>query len=182
MSLTRTLLFAIGGVLLGGVIHIVIVLMLPAFSYRDAWTSMGRFGPDGGFHVLPLADPETEPFPYLDPHMALAVCRFTLDEPVHITAALTDDFWSVGLFDRRGRSVYSLNDRSAEGSQLKLVIVTPDQMAEIRQGPAAELESSILVELPISAGFVLLRVFIPDDSTLSDVSTALSTADCSNRL
>ena len=29
-------------------------------------------------------------------------------------ASLPDDFWSVAVFDRRGRNVYSLNDRSAE--------------------------------------------------------------------
>jgi uncharacterized membrane protein len=182
MSLIRTVLFAMGGVLLGGVIHIAIILLMPSYTSRDAWSAMGRFGPDGEFHVLPLAEPQTQPFPFLDPHTALAVCRFSLDRPVRITAALTDDFWSVGLFDRRGRNVYSLNDRSAERSLLDLLVVTPEQVAQIRQSPPAALDEAILVELPITTGFVLLRVFVPDESHVAATSAALATADCSGNV
>lgn len=178
MRLKRTLLFAIGGILLGGVIHIAIILLMPSFSTRDAWTAMGRFGPDGQFHVLPLAEPETQPFPHLDPHMALAVCRFTLDQPVRLTGELTGDFWSLGLFDRRGRSLYSLNDRSSEGGLLDLAIVSQVQMARIREDPPASLESAIVVELPISSGFAMLRVFVPDESLIAETAAALHGAQC----
>jgi uncharacterized membrane protein len=110
----RTLIFAAGGVLLAGIIHIVVIFLVPYFATRDAWSEVGRFGRDGKFHVLPLAEPGSEALPAMDPRILHAVCRFSLGEgPVRIRASLPDDFWSVALFDRRGRNLYSLNDRSA---------------------------------------------------------------------
>ena len=98
---------------------------------------MQRFGRDGQFHVLPQPTAGAEPLASLDPRMVYAVCRFSLgDGPVRIRASLPDDFWSVAIFDRRGRNVYSLNDRSAERTQLDLAILTPVQMAQLRAGSA----------------------------------------------
>jgi uncharacterized membrane protein len=101
---------------------------------------------------------------------------------VRIRASFPDDFWSVALFDRRGRNVYSLNDRSAERTQLDLAVLTPVQMAQLRENPPASLETAIVVEVPISVGFVMLRVFVADDSDLPNATAALSTADCAGTL
>jgi uncharacterized membrane protein len=88
----------------------------------------------------------------------------------------------VAIFDRRGRNVYSLNDRSAERSKLDMAIVTPVQMAQLRQDPPASLETAIVVELPIENGFALLRVFVADESMLPGSISALATADCAGSL
>lgn len=177
--MTRTLLFAIGGVLLGGIIHIAIILLVPSYSTRDAWTSVGRFGDDNQFHLLPRAEPGTEALPYLDPGMAHAVCRFSLAKgPVRMRATLPETFWSLAVFDRRGRNIYSLNDRSAENSALDLVVATPVQVAELKQEPREDIESSIVIENPGNSGFALLRVFVADPTLASQATEALGKADC----
>jgi uncharacterized membrane protein len=179
----RTLLFVLGGLLLGGIIHIAVVFMVPLFATHDAWAQMKQFGRDGRFHVLPVPEAGAEPLASLDPRMIYSVCRFSLSSgPVRIRASLPNDFWSVAIFDRRGRNVYSLNDRSAERSRLDLAIVTPVQMAQLRQDPPASLESAIVIELPIDVGFALLRVFVADDTLLASASAALASADCSGSL
>jgi uncharacterized membrane protein len=179
----RTMLFAIGGLLLGGIIHIVVVFLVPLYAQHDAWTQMKRFGRDGQFHSLPLSVAGVEPLPGLDPRMLHAVCRFSLAEgPVRIRASLPADFWSVGIFDRRGRNIYSLNDRSAATPVLDLAVITPVQMAQLRQDPPASLETAIVIEVPIDVGFVLLRVFVADESLLENASAALRTADCAGSL
>jgi uncharacterized membrane protein len=176
---TRTLLFAIGGLLLGGIIHIAIILLVPSYSTRDAWTSVGRFGDDNQFHLLPRAEPGTEALPYLDPGMAHAVCRFALGKgPVRMRAALPETFWSLAVFDRRGRNIYSLNDRSAENSALDLLVATSVQVAELKQQPREHLESSIVIENPGNNGFALLRVFIADPTLAAQAAEALGKADC----
>lgn len=178
--MTRTLLFILGGLLVGGIIHVAIVFLVPGYAGKDAWAQMGRFGPDGQFHALPMAEPGLEALTNLDPWMMETVCRFSLSKgPIRVTANLPDEFWSVAAFDRHGRNVYSLNDRAAEGSHLDLAILTPVQMALVRQNPPATLESSIALELPIDSGFVLIRAFVPDSSMLATVSAALATASCS---
>jgi len=179
----RTLVFVIGGILLAGIIHIGIVFMVPFFASNDAWAEMRRFGRDGEFHMLPFPQAGAEPLAGLDPQMIYAVCRFVLEEgPVRITASLPDDFWSIAVFDRRGRNLYSLNDRSAESSQLDLAVLTPVQVAELRQDPPESLETAVVVELPIEVGFALLRVFVPDGSFLPGATAALATANCGGSL
>jgi uncharacterized membrane protein len=177
------LIFAAGGVLLAGIIHIGVVFLVPYFATRDSWSEVGRFGRDGKFQVLPLAQPGSESLPVMDPRMLHAVCRFSLTEgPVRIRASLPDDFWSVALFDRRGRNVYSLNDRSAERTQLDLAVLTPVQMAQLRENPPASLETAIVVEVPITVGFVMLRAFVADESELPSATAALTGADCAGTL
>lgn len=179
----RTLLFVIAGLLLGGIIHIAIVLLVPLYAPNDAWAQVAGFGKDGAFHTLPLAEAGSEPLPLLDPRMAQAVCRFSLKNgPVRIRADFPDEFWSVAVFDRRGRNVYSLNDRAAERSRLDMAILTPVQMAQLRQDPPASLETAIVLELPIDSGFVMLRAFVPDASFLPGAAAALKGADCAGQL
>lgn len=175
----RILLFVAGGLLLGGIIHIAIVLLVPYYADNDAWVKMGAFGRDRQFHTLPLPQAGAEPIVQLDPRMVQAVCRFSLNEgPLRILAALPDDFWSMAVFDRRGRNIYSLNDRAAEGTLLDVAILTPVQMAQMRQNPPASLDTAIVLELPIDAGFVMLRAFIPDPSLMPGTIASLNEADC----
>lgn len=179
----RTLLFVIGGALLGGIIHIAIVFMVPYYADRDAWAQMDRFGPDNQFHALPLTVAGAEPLRSLDPWMLHAVCRFSLDDgPVRITADLPRDFWSIAVFDRRGRNVYSLNHRSAERESLDLAVITPVQMAQLRQDPPEAMDTAIVVELPLDEGFALLRIFVADDTQLSAATNAVRSADCAGTL
>jgi uncharacterized membrane protein len=179
----RTLLFALGGILLGGIIHIAIVLLIPLYAVNDAWANVERLGRDGQFHLLGLPEAGSEPIASLDPRMMHAVCRFDLtDGPIRISANMPDEFWSVAIFDRRGRNIYSLNDRASERSRLDLVVLTPVQMAQIRQDPPESLETSIVLELPVQDGFALLRAFVPDDTYLPGVTAALRQADCAGTL
>jgi len=178
-----TILFVIGGLMLAGVIHIVTVLMVPYFATNDAWAEMRRFGREGTFHTLPLAEAGSEALSGLDPRLLHAVCRFSLEDgPVRITASLPADFWSIAIFDRRGRNAYSINDRSADGVDLDLAIITPVQMAQLRQDPPEALETAIVIELPISEGLALLRVFVADETMLPQARAALDTADCAGSL
>ena len=179
----RTFLILAGGVLLGGIIHIAVVFMVPYYADRDAWAQMHRFGSDDQFHVLPLPEAGAEPLTSLDPRLLHAVCRFSLaGGPVRITATLPDEFWSIAIFDRRGRNIYSLNDRAAARARLDLAVITPVQMAQLRQDPSGSLETAIVIELPLSEGFALLRVFVSDETEVSRATALLRTADCSGSL
>ncbi|MBN9023355.1 MAG: DUF1254 domain-containing protein [Rhizobiales bacterium] len=179
----NTILFVIGGLMLAGIIHIVTVLSVPYFATNDAWAEMQRFGRAGTFHVLPLAEAGSEPLTGLDPRLLQAVCRFTLEDgPVRITGSMPSDFWSIAIFDRRGRNAYSINDRAADGVDLDLAVITPVQMAQLRQDPSEAMDSAIVIELPISEGMALLRVFVADESMLPRARAALETADCAGTL
>lgn len=173
------LFYVLGGLVAGAIIHIVVILLVPEYATRDAWTSLGRLGPDGAFHMLPPVEPGRSALPDLDPRMAHAACRFTLaDGPIRIRATMPDEFWSLAVFDRRGSNIYSLNDRTAERSDIDLVIATPLQMIALREDPIAALDRAIVVELPLTAGFLLIRAFIPDPTLAPATEGALQAAKC----
>jgi uncharacterized membrane protein len=178
----RTLLFLLGGLIAGGIIHLVIVLLVPMYASHDAWAEMGRFGADRAFHVLPPPEAGNEVIPGMDPRLLQAECRFNLkDGPLRVIAKMPDEFWSVAVFDRQGRNVYSLNDRATEGPDLDLAVMTSVQLAQLRQNPPPSMENAITIDLPISNGFVLLRAFVPDSSMMPQAMAALTAADCSSR-
>jgi uncharacterized membrane protein len=52
----------------------------------------------------------------------------------------------------------------------------------MRQDPPAALETAIVLELPIDSGFVLLRAFVPNNSQMPTVTSALQSADCASPL
>jgi uncharacterized membrane protein len=179
----RLLIAIAGGLLLAGVIHIVVIFLVPYFATRDAWSEVKRFGADGQFHLLPFADTGSDTLPGLDPRLLHAVCRFSLAErPIRIQASLPNDFWSIAIFDRRGRNIYSLNDRSADHTHLDLAVLTPVQMAQMREDPPASLEQAVVIELPVEVGFAVLRVLVADDSMLPSATRALEGANCAGTL
>ena len=180
----KTILGAvIGGLLLGGIIHIAIVFLVPFYASNDAWARIQAFNAELRFHVLPQSAPDAEVLTSLDPRMMHAVCRFDLESgPVRITVAFPRTFWSIAVFDRRGRNVYSLNDGSADRSDLDLALITPVQMALLRQDPPESLETAIIVERAMEQGFVLLRAFVADQSAAGGIRAALARAACEQPL
>jgi uncharacterized membrane protein len=78
--------------------------------------------------------------------------------------------------------MFSLNDRSAERTRLDLAVITPVQMAQLRQNPPESMETAIVVELPIEEGFAMLRLFVADETKLPDAAEAAQSADCSGTL
>ena len=175
--MTRTGLFLLAGLLLGAGIHIAAVLMVPLFAVNDAWGSVPALGADGEFHTLPAPSPDTAG--EHDPHLMEAVCRFSLDEgPVRIVATLPDGFWSLAIFDRQSRNVYSLNDRAGDAVRLDVVIMSPEQEAALGEPRLTALGNAIVATLPIGAGIAMIRVFLPDRASIPAARASLAGADC----
>ncbi|MGV8840080.1 MAG: DUF1254 domain-containing protein [Bauldia sp.] len=166
--------------LLGAVIvHLVVILLFPAIGSNDVWSAMDDQGADGRFAVLAQPTPATAERAYLDPMMVHAVCRFDrLDEnPVRIVAVLEDVFWSAAVFDRRGRNLFSVNDRTA-ATPLDLLLVGPADLSVMQRDAAAVLEESVVVDLAIDSGLVVLRAFAADATMLPGLRAMLAAADC----
>jgi uncharacterized membrane protein len=176
----RAVIAAVAGLLIAAAMHIAIVLLVPFFATADAWTKIAALGADGVFRVLPSAGAVLIPG---DARMMSAVCQFDLtDGPVRIRAALPDTFWSVSLFDRRARNLYSLNDSSSEQSRLDLVVITPAQATGFGANPPASAQTAIIAELPLDAAMAVIRVFVADAASAASVSAALTSADCNAAL
>ena len=51
----RRVIWAVGTLMLAGVVHIVTVFGVPRYAVRDPWSEFDRFAPVGGFATLPAA-------------------------------------------------------------------------------------------------------------------------------
>lgn len=160
------LFYAVAAGLLGaGIVHIAILMLLPDFSERDAWSRlagrtdlyrMARI--DGMAGTDPLHRPA-------DPHFYAAACRFDLgDGFARVFAPGTVPYWSVSVYDRSGQNIYSLNDRTSAGGELDVVVATTAQMIDIREDLPEDMAASVFVQAEVGEGIALVRVFVPDES------------------
>lgn len=166
------------GLVGAGIIHIAILLMLPSYSERDAWSTLS--GQANYYTVARLDPPDSAALiGTLDPLFDAAACRFDLrDGTVHITGEGEIPYWSISVYDRVGQNVFSLNDRSSTDGELDFVIATPEQMIDLRNALPVGYDRAVFVEADVNEGIVVVRAFAPDESWEPTVSRYLAGLDC----
>lgn len=167
------------GLIGAGIVHIAILFLLPHFSERDAWS---RLALAADFYRMVRLDGtlgDTAGVRSSDPLFRAAACRFDLEDGVvHVRSPGKVPFWSVSVYDRGGQNIYSFNDRASETATLDFVVLTPDQMLELRKQLPEELEHSIFVETPLGQGILVVRSFVPDPSWSRIVESFFGEASC----
>ena len=95
-------IFAIlGGVLLGGVVHLVSVLALPRVATLDAYSRLTPISKVNAVTAIPMPTPKDAPMPFMDPAFASAVCRYDLSNgPIKLTVPVSQAYTSVSFYTR----------------------------------------------------------------------------------
>ncbi|BCG96040.1 DUF1254 domain-containing protein [Mesorhizobium sp. 131-2-1] len=167
------------GLIGAGIVHIIVLMLVPEFSERDAWS---RLAMASDLYRMTRLDAEAGGAPVVksvDPLFYAAACRFDLAEGmVRIKAPGHVPFWSVSVYDRNGHNFYSFNDHTATDGVLDTVVLTPAQMIDVRRALPEELQGAIFVEAPIEEGIFVIRAFVPDDSWKPIVSRFLEQSSC----
>ncbi|MBW8320481.1 MAG: hypothetical protein K0M49_07305 [Arenimonas sp.] len=184
---------ALTGLIGAALLHIIIILALPNFTGKDAYTRIKAAGPSHRFIMLPdradnradnKVDGQAEgsdrtALANVDPFLKVAVCHFDITRaPLRLYAAAGPSFWSMAVFDAGSNEVFSMNDRTSVGGDLDAVVATPAQVAQIRKAPGAALTQSILVEYRGSTGYVVLRTMEPAPSFAAQARAFLDEALC----
>lgn len=175
----KVLVAAFTGLIGAALLHIVIILTLPQFTGRDAYTRVIDSGPANRFITLDDR-PNAAGLANVDPFLRVAVCHFNLGAmPVRLLARGDTTFWSLAIFDSAANEVFSMTDRTSVDGNLDVLIASPVQVNRIRKTSANLLAQSILVEMPRDAGYAVLRVMVPQPSFEEAASDFLSEAACS---
>ncbi|WEX78364.1 DUF1254 domain-containing protein [Sinorhizobium numidicum] len=175
----RSVLFAILVGLVGAaLLHIVIVLALPQFTGRDAYTRvLGLLEMDSFFSLT--AQPGATGLDNSDPYLRTAVCSFSIaDTPARFIARGAVPFWSLSVFDSSSNEVFSMNDQTAVNGNLDLVVATPIQLVDLRKSPPEALAQSIMIEMKDAEGYAVLRALAPLRSFEEQVRNFLSESSC----
>lgn len=167
------------GLLGAAIVHIIIILLLPEISARNAWSRMSATVDAYRPVLLSSLPGEGAHDANRDPLFRSAACRFDLgDGTLHVRAAGAVPYWSASIHDQTGTALYSFNDRSARDRELDFVVLTPAQMLEIRKNVPEELAHSIFVESRAQYGIAVIRAFIPDESWIPAVEAFLDSLSC----
>jgi uncharacterized membrane protein len=73
--------------IVGALVHFIVILVIPIVATRDAYARLADLGPVGATIALARPSPTERRFPYADPALASAFCRFDLSAgPVRVKA------------------------------------------------------------------------------------------------
>ncbi len=148
------------GIIGAGIVHIVILLLLPAYSEQAAWT-----GDSSAASNIPLPLENSEGgAASSNPFIKAAACRFDLaDSALHVQAPETAiPFWSMAVYDGKGLNQFSLNNRTTNRATLDFLLVNPSQTQRLKAGIPAAFAQSHFVETKSEEGIAVVRAFVPD--------------------
>lgn len=175
----RWLLAIIGGVLLGGVVHLVSVLALPRVATLDAYSRLAPLTKLNAVTAIPPASPNGAPMPFMDPAFAVAVCRYDLsDGPIKLTVPVSQAYTSVSFYTRSEVAYYAINDRSAGRKVIELDLMTQAQRAELPEEEDVTAADRLIIDSPTLTGLIVLKALAPEPGLIGQAQASLAASQC----
>jgi uncharacterized membrane protein len=175
----RWLLWLLGGLLLGGIVHLATVLLLPRTATQDAYTRLAPTAPANSIVPLPAPTPDDAVLPFMDPAFATSVCRYDLGAgPLKLRVPVSQAYTSVSFYARSGIAYYAINDRAAGRRTIELDLMTSEQRAELPEDEEVTAADRLIVEAPTPTGLILVRTFGPEPGLMPMARRALAAAQC----
>ena len=150
--------------------HFIVLLTLPTVAEHDAYARVETHAAPFKTVAVPAASSIEHAFPYLDPAVAAAICRYELGNgPVRVRAPLgRAGFASLSFHSRRGTVFYALTDRAASKGRMEALIVTAEQLrAMISRDDEDNPSEDLRIVSPTAQGFVMTRVLSASPDTLA---------------
>jgi len=153
--------FVATAVILSALVHIVVVLAAPHVATGSAFARLTPIGKRDETVLLPRASPSERMFPFADPVVAAAVCRYDLASgPLRVKAPAGRLTSSISFHARNGLVYYALTDRAAVNGVVEAVLGTPASLRALAAHDEEESPSRDLrIAAPAREGYVMIRVF-----------------------
>ncbi len=175
----RWALWLLGGVILGGIVHLATILILPRTAHQDANSRLAEIAAINTIVQLPAPTPAKAIMPYMDPAFAAAVCRYNIsDGPMKFSVPIGRAYTSVSFYTNKDIAYYAINDRAAGRRIIELELMTAEQKAELPDDEEVTAADRLIVESPTTTGLILIRSFAPEPSMMPAARAALATAKC----
>jgi uncharacterized membrane protein len=175
----RFLLWLLGGVLLGGVVHLSTVLLLPTMATQDAYSRLTPFTPVNKVVPVPAPSPDKATMPFMDPAFAMAVCRYDLTEaPLKFSVPISQAYTSVSFYTRADIAYYAINDRAAGRRVIELDLMTQDQHNDLPDNEEITAADRLIVESPTNTGLIVIKALAAEPGLLAAAQNLLTSAKC----
>jgi uncharacterized membrane protein len=175
----RVLLWTLGAVLLGGVVHLSTVLALPRAATQDAYSRLVPLTPVNAMMLLAAPTAEAATMPFMDPAFAAAVCRYDLSTgTLKLNAPVSQAYTSVTFYTRNSIAYYAINDRAAGRRAIELDLMTPEQHADVPEEEDVTAADRLIIDSPTPTGLIVLRALAPEPGLMPMARQALAGAQC----
>lgn len=175
----RWLLWLLSGALLGGIVHLVAILILPNTATQDAYSRIASVAPVNKVTPVQQPSPQNEVMPFMDPAMVSAVCRYDLSGgPIKLSVPVSPAYTSVSFYTRRSVAYYAINDRAAGRRLIELLLMTSDQRADLPEDEDVTAADRLIVESPSNTGLILIKALAPEPGLMQAARAALERSTC----
>src|SRR6476646_12082226 len=173
------MLLILGGVLLGGIVHLATVIILPRTATQDAYSRLASIAPVNTMVALPLPTPEKAAMPFMDPAFASAVCRYDLSQgPLKLTVPVSPAYTSVSFYTRFDVAYYAINDRAAGRRVIELDLMTRAQHDLVPEDEEITAADRLIVESPTPTGIIAIRAMSPEPGLMRVAQGAVAASKC----
>jgi len=175
----RFLTYLFAGIVLGGIIHISVILIMPNLSTHNAWTSIERVASPNQIKVIKREAHALRAALDLDPAFVYAVCRVDLaDGPVALSGSMPANFWTAALIGPEGEVPYSTNSRTNNNRDLKIGIFTVQQ-AEMLISEEIDIDPDLqIIRVPSEKLAAIVRVLPSHSDLASAMEEQLGSLKC----
>ncbi len=175
----RSLLWILGAILLGGIVHLSTVLVLPQAAAQDAYSRLVPLTTVNAMVPLEAPTAEASIMPFMDPAFSAAVCRYDLASgSIKLNAPLSQAYTSVTFYTRNSVAYYAIDDRAAGRRAIELDLMTPEQHAQVPEEEDVTAADRLIIESPTTTGLIVLRALAPEPGLLAMAHRALAGAQC----
>jgi uncharacterized membrane protein len=177
----RWLLWAVAGIVLGGIIHIAVILSLPALATDGLWARVA--GLDALNKPVVLAAPIAgSPNPLrLDPELTYTLCRIDLRQgPGFVRGTLPLAYWSVAVYSPSGTILYSTTNRDGIGNTLELGIFNAAQTRLLAEQQLDVAQGLLIVESTVDDVLAVVRLAPSHQAMRKRYEVALARLSCGN--
>jgi uncharacterized membrane protein len=175
----RLLLWLLGGMLLGGVVHLATILILPSMAANDAYSRLAPLAPVNKVVPLPPPAPDKAAMPFMDPAFAMAVCRYDLRAaPLKFSVPISQAYTSVSFYTRSDIAYYAINDRAAGRRVIELDLMTAEQHSDVPDNEEITAADRLIVESPSTTGLIVIKALAAEPGLLAAAQSTLAAAKC----
>jgi len=180
--IVRWALLILGGVLLGGIVHLATVIILPRTATQDAYARLSLIAPANTVVALPAPTPEKAVMPFMDPAFASAVCRYDLSQgPLKLTVPVSPGYTSVSFYTRYDVAYYAINDRAAGRRIIELDLMTTAQHDQVPEDEEVTAADRLIVESPTLTGLIAIRALAPEPGLMRVAENTVAASKCSTQ-
>jgi len=181
-AVRRFALASVAGLVLAAIVHIVVVLLIPVLSERDATSAYLALGSAGQAELISRqgGDRALPSLREADPFAATAACGYDLGAgPVRVVARTGALPLGLTVHRRGGGVLYAITDRAAIRGVIEFIVMTEAQQDErIARDDENEAVRELRIVSDTPQGLIVSRVLAKRPSDRADAEVLATGVAC----